>query len=518
MNNAEKFTFDIIAQLKECIKQFSHQNGDILYEEKTVYKNSNNTFDNIAVYYMDLYFNNHIVRFSYYPQLPLTTLYSVLLCSVSLSKTDVFFYPLPQIYGFLNITPQNALAIPMILSPNDMTDSFDYISNELLAITPDIADLSYNNEQQAALLDETFEQACTYFKYKYQTEEELIADINKHKESALLTLDKYESKDIITSETKNETIAELDKLISSFINKLPSEIIKEKQRVIAFYFDYYSSRLLDTGYQDYMVGDYKTAVKKLSKQKIKTPYEIQLIDYMKAAKTPQRHIPESIFITLTKLYKNGVPKNGLKEALAIAPAMLIFGVLWVPLFLALYFIFYYFAGRGSIYLLGSLENAPLVILPAMIMAIPTIYFNSKKFYKIFFRKNYQKLIELQNASQSRSAHNFMKGMTVVLLIFSAIFLFLTANQNLKLTDEGFYDNTKFFSVEGNFHYYDEIDMLKYQPETPDGNGGTFPYPSYVIVLKDGTKVEIDQFDSCNEEFLNTLQSKDVKIEPQNDAA
>ena len=61
---------------------------------------------------------------------------------------------------------------------------------------------------------------------------------------------------------------------------------------------------------------------------------------MENAQSPQRHVPESVFRNLTELYSNGVSKNNAKEALALAPAMFIFGIMWVPLFLAIYFLFY----------------------------------------------------------------------------------------------------------------------------------------------------------------------------------
>lgn len=393
-----------------------------------------------------------------------------------------------------------------------MTECFDCIAESLLLINSAIIDLSYNQDKKDALFNENFEFACTHFKSKFPTTNDILSEIDKAKEEWYKYWIANAYEEPLTPEDENNAQADFEQIVLRISNEVQSLLFADKKKFLMFYLGYCLVQSLSSGYEAYMIGNYNTAIKKLNKLKNKTPCENILINYMRKTKTPQRHVPESVFKNLTELYKNGIPKNNFKESLAIAPAMIIFGILWVPLFLALYFLFYFFESKDSIYLLGTLENAPSVIFPALIMAIPTIYFNSKKFYKLFFKKNYQKLIKLEDATYSHSAHRFIKGMTVILFVSSIVFLFLISHQNIKLTEDGFYDNTKFFSVKGIFYNYKDIDILKYQQETPNSHGGTFPYSSYVILLKNGEKIDIDQFDSCNETFLNIIKSKGVKVE------
>ena len=516
MTEAEKFTSLLMERLEECAKLFYDETSAIFYEAKTIYKNKHKALDNIISHNIDIYYNNHIIRFSYYPNIPLSTAHSVLACYVSLNKTDYqkLFYPLSQVYGFFGITPSYALTLPLILSLDSMTECFECITESLTAIHSDIKDLSYSQGKKDTLFNTEFGFACAYFKSKFPTMDDITLEIDKVKKEWY----KYWISNIyeqpLSPKDEADVKSDLEQIILRINDEAQSMLLADKQKFLMFYFQYVLRQSLSTGYEAYMVGNYSTAIKKLKKLKNKTRYETLLINYMENAKSPQRHVPESVFKNLSELYKNGISKNNFKESLAIAPAMIMFGTLWAPLFLAIYFFFCYFENRNSIYLLGSFENAPSVILPALIMGIPMIYFNSKKFYKLFFRKNFQKLMELENATFSRSTHKFMKVMTAVLLIGSIAFLFLTVHQNVKLTENGFYDNTAFFSIKGPFYEYKDVDKLHYQQETPDGRGGTFPYSSYVIILKNGEKVDIDQFDSCNEKFLNVFKDKGVEVEQQ----
>ena len=516
MTEAEKFLSLLIERLEECVQRFYDETSALSYETKTIYKNKHQTLDNIISHDIDVYYNNHIIRFSYYPHTPFSTAHSVLTCYVSFNKTDSqkLFYPLSQVFGFLGITPPYALTIPLILTLDSMTECFAYITEALAVIHADIKALSYDEGEKDALFHTEFDFACNYFKNEFPTADDLKLAIDQDKEEWYKRWVSNSSEQPLSPEEEADVKSEFEQIVLHVNKEAQSMLLEDKQKFLTFYFTCVLGQSLSAGYEAYMVGNYPVAIKKLKRLKNKTQYENLLIHYMENANSPQRHVPESIFKNLSELYQNGISKNNFKEALAVAPAMFIFGAPWVPLFLVLYFLFYCFENRDAIYLLGPLENAPSVIFPAMIMGILMIYFNAKRFYKLFFRKNYQKLTDLENATFSRMTHKFMKGMTAVCLIGSIVFLFLTVHQNVKLTENGFYDNTAFFSLKGPFYTYQEVDKLHYQPETPDGRGGTFPYSSYVIILKNGEKINVDQFDSCHEKFLNVFQEKGVEVEPQ----
>ncbi len=517
MTQTENLTAEIIDQLNECIKLYSADNGGILYETDTVYAKGHETADYIKTYNADLYFKSYIVRFSYYPHVSLSMAHSVLTCYVSLNKNDSekLFYPLSHIYGFLGITPANALTIPLILTPESMAECFECIAESLGNIESQIIELSCDQEKKYILFNDSIELACTYLKNKFSTEEELNVELSKAKEKFHKNLNTSIGKTSAPDEETLSMIENSEEYFSIINNACRSALSTEKQKSLMFYFESALVQSLSAGYEAYMTGNYSAAIKKFKKIKLKTPYETLLLNYMENSQSPQRHVPESVFRNLTELYSNGVSKNNAKEALALAPAMFIFGIMWVPLFLAIYFLFYFFESKDSLYLLGPLDNAPSVMLPALLMSLPTIYFNSKKFYKLFFKKNHKKLIELENATRTRSGDSVIKALAVILFIGSVYFLLFNVHQNIKLTETGFYDNTEFFSLKGSFYSYDDIELLKYQPETPKKSGGTFPFPSYVILLKTGEKIDISQFDSCKETFLNVFKSKNVKIEQPN---
>lgn len=514
MTEAEKFTDVLIKRLEECAKSFYNETNALSLEVKTNYNSKLQAADNILSHEIDIYYNEHIVRFSYYPHIPLSTSHSILTCYVSLSKSDSqrLFYPLSQIYGFLGVTPSYALTLPLILSADSMTECFECIADSLTAIHSDIKTLSCSQGKKDALFDAEFGSACDYFKSRFPTTDDIKSEIDKTREEwyGCFISDTYEQP--LSPEDETNTQSGFEQILLRINDEAQSMLLADKQKFLTFYFLPLLSRSLSSGFESYMVGNYPAAIKKLKKLKNKTQYENLLIDYMENAESPRRHIPESIYKNLTELYKNGISKNNFKEALAIAPAMIIFGAPWAALFLLIYFLFFYFENKNSVYLLGPLENAPCVILPALIMGIVTVSFNMDKFYKLFFRKNSEKLTALQTAASSRSALKFMKGLSAVLLICSTAFLFLTVHQNIKLTENGFYDNTAFFSINGPFYEYEDVERLYYQQQTPNGNGGTFPYPSYAIILKNGERIDIDQFDSCNEKFLNVFKDKGVEVE------
>ncbi|MDD2361958.1 MAG: hypothetical protein PHH84_03225, partial [Oscillospiraceae bacterium] len=395
----------------------------------------------------------------------------------------------------------------LILSPESMTEGFCCLAEAVEAIMPNIQSLSYDPEQKTLLFNQEVESAVLMLKKEYPTTEDLqnfFHDIGK---------DGFESWKAEQSPMANEEEMreEFDNLISRLKDDVHSVIEQDKKGFLTYYYDFLLMRYVSPAYEAYMTGNYTAALKKLKKQKYKTAYENRLIEYLDNAQTPRPHVPESIYINLTELYKNGIPKNNIKEGLMIAPAMLIFALIWLPLYLAIYFLFYFIESRDAVYLLGTLANAPSAMFPAMICGIPMLYFQSKRFYKLFFKKNYEQMAALDNAVNSRSTHRFMRALMGVLVACSVVFLALTAHQNIKLTETGFYDNTNFWSLQGEYYSYDEVDKLHYREQTPSGYGDMLDIPSYVILLKNGEELDPYRFDSNDEKFLDVFRKKGVLV-------
>ena len=184
---------------------------------------------------------------------------------------------------------------------------------------------------------------------------------------------------------------------------------------------------------------------------------------------------------------------------------MLFSLPWIPLFLAVYFAFYFIESHNADYLLGPLDNVPSVILPSLLMGLLQIYFQSQKFYRLFFRRNYQKLLELEKATYSRGMHRFMQFFAALILTVSVPFLFLTVHQNIKLTDTGLVDNSAFWQISGTFYRYDEIDCIVCRGSSSDSHG------TPVIRLKNGTEIVSDLLSIDDARLISILSDNGVRV-------
>ena len=476
-----RFTEDRINRLNQCAQSYAARTRALSCTEHTTYRDRTKTYDNIRTHDIDIVYHNHIARFTYFPHVPLTTAHSVLTCSVSLNTVDSqrLFHPLSQLYGLMALSPSNALTIPIITSDDSMMECFDSLAQALNEIDEHIRALSSDQERKAAFVQSEIDAAATFVRKKVPGDKDL-----------------------------RQPLADTRQKCYPLNNALRASIKEDDQKLLAFYYKHLLMRSLGTAYEAYLVGDYSTALKKIKKLNHRTPYENGLIREMEEAKQARPHVPDSILRNLTELYEYGIPKDNLKTSLAVIPAILLFGLIWLPVALGVYFLFYYLEYRDAVYLLGPLENAPSVILPAILMGIPMLHYKSSTFNKLFFRKNYEKLTELDNAQFSRKSHRFLNFLVVLLAVGSVVFLFLTVNQNIQLTESGFYDN----SSNGTYYPYEDVDHIAYREQTPNGRGGVFPYPSYIIQMKDGTAVDPAHVNTDDVRFLEIFRDKGVPVE------
>lgn len=228
-----QFTQEIIAQMNECSKRFYNTNRAGFLDYKTTYINQIETFDNIRIHYANVCFNNFIIRFCYYPHVPLTTSHSALTCFVSLEKseTERFYYPLSQIYEYFGICPENALTIPLILSPESMKECFCHLTEAVKTIMPKIQSLSYYPEQKTLLFNQEIESAILMLKKEYPSAEDLqnfFHNIGK---------DGFESWKAEQSPTasEDEMKQEFEIVISRLSDNVHSVIEQDKKDFLIYY-------------------------------------------------------------------------------------------------------------------------------------------------------------------------------------------------------------------------------------------------------------------------------------------
>ena len=108
-------------------------------------------------------------------------------------------------------------------------------------------------------------------------------------------------------------------------------------------------------------------------------------------------------------------------------------------------------------------------------------------------------------------------MLVVLVICSLAGTVLFTRFGVNFLEDGFVDNTKFFSVSGQYYQYDDIERVYYMPNRVNGFGETIEYPSYVIVLKDGREIDLYEYDEIEKyegPLLGHLKKKGVSVEKE----
>lgn len=515
VQEAGLFTRDMILQLEECARRFYERSGASFFEAKTSFAGKVESYDNVERHDVDIYFNNHVVRFSYFPRVYLSMYYSNLTCFISFEKAgeDKVFYPLFQLYGFFKEAPADALVIPLILNAEAMKESFEQLEASLKGIWDRICGLSYHEEGKAALFSSEVKRAIEYLKSDLPTNEELSQIWEEAKLLWFKTWKREQEKNFdLSGFDEADLRVEFEWSLERFKEVASTQIESDKRKLLFLYYHLLLSRLLSAGYEAYMTGNYSRALKKLKKLKIKTAFDECIMGYLQGAAQPRPHVPPTVFESMTKLYKNGMQKNSMGAGFKFVLAGYLFGLLWLPFFLGVYFLFYFIEGRDALYLMGSLSNAPVSMFPCFLIGMLMIYFKPEIYYKIFYRKNYQRLMELERASFNPGGHRFMKGFAGVVIAGCIVFLFLTVHQNLKLTEEGIIDNTRFWNLKGSFYTYEEVDRVYYKETTTSQYGEDFPEPSYVIRLKDGSEIDPYLFDTCNEKFLEVLRSKGVAVE------
>lgn len=106
----------------------------------------------------------------------------------------------------------------------------------------------------------------------------------------------------------------------------------------------------------------------------------------------------------------------------------------------------------------------------------------------------------------------MKAPAIILAIGSLVFLFLTVHQNIRLTQDGFYDNTNFWTIQGEFYRYSDIDRLQFREKTPNGYGDFRNVPSYVILLKSRKAIDPIHLDTMDKNFSDAFRKNGVFVE------
>ena len=446
-----------------CAKAFCESTGGLFCETFCEYKGEKRT-DNLKYKYAKIYFNAFAVGFKYTAHGVLNTVNSILECLVYTDKkVDAVGIPLPIVADYCNVdVAATPLVIPFISDEVEMKQAFDCITGVLVNLLGKISDIVYGEKNGLLLY--------------YQGELENVFSIK---------IDEEEDKEEKNAFYKSE-----------------------------IFYRFITSRFTSNAYILLMKGDAARAAEALKKHKKLFGYEKRLLNLLQS---PQpAFLPERSFVAenLKDFNKKGRPKINPRELFSVFVSWFLLGAVAAVFYTCIFLIVYFFEKRDSVYLMGAIYNFPYCFVGAFLTGIEASYFTRFRFYKLFFRKDYERYLKTEQINRSKKVENLMRLITVGVVTCCLIGCVLFPKQNLKFSEKGFTDNSKLFSLVGKYCGYDEIDCVFYRPDRKNDFGETLNFPSYVLLLKDGKEIdfyEYDEMENYETGLLRFLRDKGVKI-------
>ncbi len=440
----------LFEQFEKSAQQFCDDSEGVFCEVSKEYKGSEKS-DNLKSFFAKVYYNSFYVKFIYTAHGTMGLINSVLGCSVCPDKNGSSReIPLPLLTDYLDYNISSPMFIPNITDEKGMKKAFDTVGNVVIALLPELSGVAADEENKNRILN------------TYTEEMKYIFDVDT-----------------------------LDNLIDYY------------------FYDFFVLRFTTDVFDFYLKGDYEKTCKKLSKIKKPTGYEKRLLGTLRSGMYEKcQTLPGDTS------YNSPTPKDDLKELLVLIPSWFILTPLTSVVYLLVFFLALFMESRASVYLMGVEYNWIYCITLGFLTAIAVSYFTRFKFYKLFNKKGYEKYEKLSSMQNGKGADRFMKGFTYVIFCVSIVLSVLLCKWNINFTENGFTDNTDFFSLRGEYYSYEQIEKVYYLPQRTNDFGDVLEFPSYVMVA-DGKEIDFYEFadiEDYEDELLIFLQEKGVKIE------
>lgn len=437
---------------------FCQDTDGLFCEISSEYKKDENP-ENLKSRTATIYYRSFALRFIYTAHATMNVTNSILGCVVCLDKSeDAIAVPLPLAASYCGYNTKIPMFIPLITNPLGMQQAFDCIARVLQDLLPLFADISCNTEQYDAFLA------------AYAQELQVIFELDEE----------------------------------------PANIAA----IAPLAYEFFTLRFSSDAFICYLRGDVKAAVKRLRKIKKRTDYETQMLSLWQSDEDLTLPALSAITENTCTYNSKGVQKADVKEFFAM---FLSWFALTIPIggcYSGVFFLLLLLEGRESVYLMGPEYSYPYCIMLGFITAIAASYFTRFRFYKLLFRKNYQRFCELDSVQNGGGSDRIMKGFLRFLVIVGIAGCILLSKWNVNFKEDGFVDNTKFFSLRGEYIEYSEIQRVYYRPDRVNDFGETLPFPSYVIALRNGEEIDLYEFDEIPnyDDLLEYLQTKGVNVE------
>lgn len=436
---------------------------DAMYCEINPFYKGEECAQNLLCRLASVYYSSFSIDFRYTAHTTMNVASSIVECYVFLEKSESrIAIPLPIFTDICGLDIREPMVIPFITDAEGMREAFGSICGVLESLFDKLTRICNDDELRAQVMNAYFGEVAQ------------ILDLKK-------------------KDTEGTSIL-------VYINP-------------ALY-DFFTLRLSSAPFINYIKGDAKNARKQLKKTKNRLGYEERMLSVIPDTDTCEVTLPRAAEV-LSSYNKDGVPKNTSRELLSMMLGWLVFTVAFTLAYSVIYLIPVLIESIDAFYVMGAYENIPFVICGAFLTSIVASYFSRKIFYKLLYPKDYDRYCKLDTVQNTNKELRLMRGMLTVIAALSIVGSILMSRWGIVFREEGFVDNTDFFSLSGEYHDYAEIDRVYYKPDRINGLGETIPFPSYVIVLDDGTEIDMYEYDDT-ENYENTLieflKSKGVKTE------
>ena len=447
--------YDIINELDLCVERFCEKTYGTFFELEYGYKGKVDP-QNVNFRYAYVFYNSLLVQFKYTVHAPLGVTNSILECMIHTNKSkDGMVIPLPMLLDYCGVKLSQPTCFMGLLDSCGMREAFEAIATVLEKNLQNIIDAMGDREKI---------------------------------ETAFLT--------------------EVAMLFNTTLIKAPDYLNEGL-------YSFLTLRFCSSAFINYMKGDIKTAIKQMRGVKKKIGYEKSVLELWESGELADVSRLSSVQNGIATYNKSGVAGGSKKEFVAMFLAWLALTVVFSPVYLGLFFAIYTIEAANSVYLMGPIYNFPYCILAAFMTAFPASYFVRLKAYKLLFPRSYDKFCAVDDVNNGVGAEKLIKWLFRIIVICSLAGSVLFAKWGINFKDSGFVDNTSFFSLSGRYYSYDEIDHVYYLPSRVNGFGETLDFPSYVMVLKDGTKIDLYEYDEIEEydpSLIDHLREKGVRID------
>lgn len=310
---------------------------------------------------------------------------------------------------------------------------------------------------------------------------------------------------------------EKNKLIAAFKEELAYLYNESIAHDMEGYDTFYTGRYTSAPFMNLLNHRYEKAAKQLGKMKKPTNYERRIWRLLQVQNPCEQENLSEIRKNTAIYNESGVQKNDMKEFTAMFFSWFVLAIGITPLYLAVYFTLMWIEGRDSVYLMGPMTDFPSAIFAAFLVAVAASYFTRHRFYRLLHKKSYAAFREKDSMESGPGVDKFMRGFLKLCIVGTLVWLLFVIKCNLNFKEDGFIDNTKFFSLRGQYYNYEQVEKVYYRPDRVNGFGETLEFPSYVLVLENGKEIDFyehGEIEDYEDELLEHLRGKGVAIEGQ----